>query len=238
MSRRSFFVAVGIVLFLAGTVGATVYALLRYEPGHYRRAAIPSGDNRNKLSEEFLREFFNFLNAMNSDPDGWYGSFTDRQINSYLEGTFMQCGLGEKILPDGITEPRIVFEQDRVLLAFRYRSRLVNTVVSIAARVWLPRAESNVVAVQLEGFRAGALPFTAQWLLERISEAARQNGIEVNWYRHEGHPVALLRFQADQARPTLHLTAIQIERGRITIHGKSVEDRAALPFPAVALLSR
>jgi hypothetical protein len=229
MSRRSFLVALGLVLFVGTSVGATLYGLLHYVPGHYRRAAVAPGEERVKLSEAFLKEFCALLSSMNSDRDGWFGQFSDEQINSYLDEQFMKCGLGDKILPEGISEPRLIFEEDRLQFAFRYRSRLINTVVSISARVWLPQTETNVVAVQLQGFRAGALPFTAQWLLERISESARQNGIEVNWYRHEGQPVALLRFQADQARPTLQLTAIQIERGRITINGRSADERAALP---------
>ncbi|MFO0841243.1 MAG: hypothetical protein U0797_02445 [Gemmataceae bacterium] len=175
---------------------------------------------------------------MTTDPESWFGEFSDERINSYLDEEFMRCGLGGKVLPDGVSEPRVIFDDDRLQLAFRYRSRLINTVVSISARVWLPKAETNVVAVQLQGVRAGALPFTAQWLLERVSDSARQNGIEVNWYRHEGHPVALLRFQADQARPTLQLTAIQIEHGKITIHGRSAEERAALASPRRSIASR
>ena len=127
---------------------------------------------------------------------------------------------------------------ERMRLAFRYRSRLICTVVSLDLRIWLPKGESNVVAIQLEGLRAGALPFKAQWLLEQISEVGRQNGIEVNWYRHDGHPVALLRFQADHPRPTLQLKAVQLEEGRITIRGRSGDARAALPFRARALARR
>lgn len=236
MSRRSFLVAVGIVCFLACTVSASLLALLHYEPGHYRRAAIPSLERRGALAKEFWTEFSEFVSAVNNPKnEPWYASFTDEQINSALEGKFMT---GDTALPEGILAPRIVFQQDRLLFAFRYRSRLVNTVVSIATRIWLPQVENNVVAVQLEGFRAGALPFRAQWLLEQFSEAARPHGIEVNWYRHEGNPVALLRFQADLARPTLQLTAIQLEQGRITIHGRAAAERAALPFPVLALLSR
>lgn len=229
MSRRSFLVALGLVVFVGASVGTTLYGLLHYVPGHYRRAAVADGEARGKLSAAFLTEFSSFHSSMTTDRDGWYGTFRDDQINCFLAEQFMKCGLGDKILPDGMSEPRVIFEEDRLQFAFRYRSRLINTVVSISARVWLPRSETNVVAVQLVGFRAGALPFTAQWLLERISESARQNGIEVNWYRHEGQPVALLRFQADQDRPTRQLTAIQIERGRITIQGRSADERAALP---------
>jgi hypothetical protein len=230
MSRRSFIVAIGIVALLAGGGSAAAVLLLSYEPGHYARAAVTPGKQREKLSKDFQSEFSELLN-------GSGGRFTEEQINSFLEEAFMRSGLGEKLLPDGVSEPRVVLEPERLRIAFRYRSSLLNTIVSISLRVWLPRAESNVVAVQIEGFRAGAMPFTAQWLLEHISETARQNGIEVNWYRHEGRPVALLRFQADSARPTLQLKAVQLEQGSITIQGRFAEN-AALPFLPRELVRR
>ena len=43
MSRRSFFVAVGIVVFLICSVGTCLVLLLHYEPNHYRRCAVPPG---------------------------------------------------------------------------------------------------------------------------------------------------------------------------------------------------
>jgi hypothetical protein len=125
------------------------------------------------------------------------------------------------LLPDGVSDPRVVFDEDRIRLAFRLRQSLLSTVISMDMRVWLARNEPNTVAVRLESFRAGVLPIAAHWLLERLSEAGRQNGIDVNWYRHEGYPVALLRFQADQARPTLVIQAVKIEKGAITLRGKS-----------------
>ncbi|MFM7150725.1 MAG: hypothetical protein ACKO23_12860 [Gemmataceae bacterium] len=231
MSRRSFFLTIAIACFLVGGSGACLFLLFRHEPAYYRRAAIPEGENRTRFSQEFLSEFSEFVSAIGTDKSGWYGRFSDQQINSYLEEAFLRCGLGDKLLPDGISHPRMVFEKDRLQIGFRYRSRLVQTIVTISMRVWLPGVESNVVALQLEGFRAGALPFSAQWLMERLSESARQNGIEVNWYRHGGHPVALLRFQADQARATLQIKAIQLEPGRITIHGKSSDDRVRAVSP-------
>ena len=61
---------------------------------------------------------------------------------------------------------------------------------------------------------------------------ARNNGIEVSWFRHEGYPVALIRFQADQARPTLQFKAVQFEQGSITIHGRSREGQPGLAVEA------
>lgn len=228
MSRRSFLMTVGVVVLLGSALTTTLLLLLRHEPAYYQSAAPDHGERRARLSQEFLSEFSEFWSALSGDRD-WYARFSDEQINSYLHEAFLQCGLSEKLLPEGICDPRVIFEQDRMRLAFRYRGGLVNPVVSVTLRLWLPRAETNVLALQLEGFRAGLVPFTAQWLLEHISETARQNGIEVQWYRHEGYPVALLRFQADQARPTLQFKGVQFEHGQLTIHGRSAESRAALP---------
>jgi hypothetical protein len=239
MSRRSVIVAVGIVVFLTCSVGTGLFLLLHYEPDHYRRCAIPPGDSRIHDSQAFYSVFSELLSDMNGTAP-WQARFTDQQINSYLNEAFVHSGLSDKLLPEGISEPRVAFEPERMRLSFRYRSRFVNTVVSVTLRIWLPRSEPNVVALQLQGLQAGLVPFTAQWLLERISEVARQNGIEVSWYRHEGYPVALLRFQADQPQPTLQLQAVQFEDGSITIRGRSNEARTQAPgvLPFLALLRR
>jgi hypothetical protein len=236
MSRRSFFVAIGIVVLLGGTLGTGLLLLLRYEPTYYSEALPPEGEQRQRQSKEFLTEFSELQSNLNL-PE-WSARFTDQQINSFLNETFAQTGLAEKLLPEGITDLRVAFEPEHMRLAFRYRGGLVNTVVSVTLRFWLPRTETNVLAVQLEGFRAGLVPFTAQWLLEHISETARQNGIEVTWYRHEGHPVALVRFQADQARSTLQFKGVQFEQGQVIIHGRSTEGRAALPSSPRTLAAR
>lgn len=229
MSRRSFILAIAIVVVFSCTFAGGLYALLSYEPGHYTRNAIQSDEQRTQLCKECMTELIDFWNALTNDRDGWHCSFTDDQINCYLDDEFVRSGVGDKLLPEEIAQPRVFFDSDRMRLAFRYRSSLISTVVSVTLRIWLPKVEGNVVAVKLESLRAGALPFKAQWLLEQISEVARQNGIEVTWYRHEGQPVALLRFQADQARSTLQLKAIQVESGRITIQGRTGDDHAALP---------
>ena len=80
----------------------------------------------------------------------------------------------------------------------------------------------------------GSLPVSAQSLLERVSEAARRQDIEVTWYRHEGNPVALLRFQANQPRPTVRLEKLELQEGLLVIGGHSVEAaplRAMLGVP-------
>ena len=221
MSRRSLIVAVGIPLLVLG-LGSILLLMLRYEPSHFRQSVV-EGDKRLPLSKDFFRSFSNFWNELQSSDRPWSGHFTDEQINA-----FIQTGQADSFLPEGISEPRVLFEADRMRLAFRYKSGLINTIISISLKIWLPGSESNLLAMRLERIDAGLVPFSAQWLLERISEVARNNNIEVSWYRHEGYPVALIRFQADQARPTLQLKAVQFEQGSISIHGRSREGQPGL----------
>jgi hypothetical protein len=224
MSRRSFVLACVVAVALLGLSGTLLYALLRYEPNYYRRYEDLPTDERARCSRELIREVAEVHNAMTGERE-WCARLTEEQINSYLVEDFVRHGMA-KMLPDEISEPRVLFEPERMRLAFRYKSRFVSTVVSLSVRIWLPAGETNVVALQLERFHAGLLPFSAQWLLEQISEAGRRNNVEVSWYRHEGHPVALLRFQADRERPTLRLKTVKINQGVIYIHGRSHDERA------------
>jgi hypothetical protein len=222
MSRRSLLGAIGIVVLLLLSIGTGVLLLLRCEPPHHREALVPPGEQRIHDSRNFSRNFTELCSTMGSQPE-WGHTFTDQQINSYLSEGFLQLGLAEKLLPEGISEPRVTFEPDRMRVSFRYNSQLISTIISVALRVWLPPSEPNVLVLRIDGFHAGAVPFKAQWLLERLSEAARQNDIDVSWYRHEGQPVAVLRFQANQARPTLRLKVVHFEQGQVTIQGESAE---------------
>ena len=44
-----------------------------------------------------------------------------------------------------------------------------------------------------------------------------------SWFRLNGHPVALLRFQADQAHPSLLLQDVHLDQGSLTIRGRATE---------------
>jgi hypothetical protein len=227
MSRRSFLVALGLFALLACAAGTALVLLVRHEPRVYLEAEVRPGADRKKLSQDFLREFTGVLSSVRGEGD-WYGHFTQEQINSYLDEGFVQSRLGG-LLPDGISEPRVTIEQDQLRLAFRYGSGFWSTVISIDLNIWLPRREPNVVALKLEGFHAGALPISAQSLLERIADVLRRQDIEVTLYRlpQTGNPVALLRFQANQPRPTVRLEQLELRQGELVIGGRS-NDLAAL----------
>lgn len=221
--RRRTLATIATFLVLVLFAGGTLLTLLRYEPSWYQEVVLPAGEKRTQRSQEFLTEFWDLVNSA-SDRE-WAAQFTDEQINSYLEEGFKHSGLAARMLPEDISDPRVTLEPEKLHLAFRYGRGTWSTVVSIETRIWLPRQEPNTVALELVGFQLGALPISVQSLLERVSEVGRSNGIEVTWYRvpQTGHPVAIVRFQADQARATVQLQVVHLEQGKITIRGRSLE---------------
>jgi hypothetical protein len=239
MSRRSVLLAIGIFALLALGAGTVLCLLVRYEPQPYTRAAVPPGLNRTQLAAAFLTEVTQIFSAVNDqrEDEPWDAHFTDEQINSYFAETFVTSDHQKLLLRDGISEPRVVFEPDKIRLAFRYGSGFWSTVVSIDLKVWLPKDEPNAVGMQLVGFHAGALPISTQSLLERIIEVGRDSGVDVTWYRYEGYPTALIRFQYDKPRPTLELQALHLEKGALTLKGRCCEGgavRAFLPSPSTS----
>ena len=240
MSRRSFLVALALVLLLFGGGGLVLFLVVGYEPAVYAKAVPPTPEVRVQRSREFFTEFISLWNDASGADQGWGVQFTDEQVNAYLDEGFVQQGLAQRLLPDGISHPHVVFDKDEIHLAFRYGAGAWNTVISLDLKVWLAKAEPNAVALELEGLRAGALPISGHWLLEEFAKVGRDNGnsVDVSWYRHDGRPVALVRFQSDQPHPTLLLQAVQLQPGLLTIRGASPDAapiRTLLHIPDGAL---
>ncbi|MCS6850558.1 MAG: hypothetical protein NZ700_05240 [Gemmataceae bacterium] len=217
------FALVGLVVLAAGV---SVGALLRHEPHFYRQATIPPGELRKQRSREFQAACVQLMDYVINQERQWQVELTADQINSYLDEDFARNGKTVETLPEGISEPRVAIEPDRIRLAFRWELLAgFSTVVAIDICPWLPTNEPNVVALKIQSVHLGALPVTTQSLLERISEVARRRDVDVTWYRHQGQPVALLRFEADQKRPTVQLRQLELHHGRLLVAG------AALPRP-------
>jgi hypothetical protein len=222
MRRKSLLLAVLVVFLLLAGVGATLAGLVLHEPAYYRRGSLPAGPQRRVWSDNFQQEFFRLLSALQGD-DVWGAQFTTEQINAYLTEGFLTSRADEKLLPENISAPRVALDTDRLRLGFRYGSERWSTVITIDMRLWVAQGQVNTVGLELLGLQAGALPISAQSLLEHVSEAARRNNVDVSWYRHEGHPVALLRFGADQPRTTIHLKHLELQEGRLLVQGRSLE---------------
>jgi hypothetical protein len=233
-TRKAVCAASGIA-FCCLTLVAALYALVRHVPAYYRDAMPPAGKERQRQAAKFASDFAQFYQDLTCYRQ-WSAHFGQQAINSFFAEQLSQTGLGDRILhasdqsadrrtpftlPDGLSDPRLLVRADGFRLGLRYRWGPLDTVLSIDMRVWLAASEINVVALELQGLHLGALPISAQSLLERISEKAREYDIDVTWYRYHGNPVALLRFQANQELPTYRLDHIALKDHEIGVWGRS-----------------
>jgi hypothetical protein len=206
MARLSLYLALATFAVIGLALGTGIYSLLRHEPTFYRIQMAKAEPKSIEKAKEFASECIEFIAAVG----------TEKEESS-------QKGKPEKILPDFLQSPRIALENDRLRFAFRLGSGKLSTVVSADLKLWLAKDEPNVMAIQISSLKAGAIPVSLVSIFDRLLDQARQNGIDANWYRYKGNPVVVIRFQADQARPTMLFQALEVEKGSITIRGKNLE---------------
>jgi hypothetical protein len=216
MRHKSILISLGIFLFVVCTAATVLVLLVRHVPGFYRRAAVPPGPARVAHSKAFQAECAYLYNSIHAQKK-WTAVFTESQINSYFEEHFILTKNHEVYLSPGLSAPRVALESDRIRLAFRYGKGSWSTIISVNLRVWLPKKEPNVIALELQGLHAGSLPISSQSLLDHISEICQRQSIDVKWHRYKGNPVALLRFPSNPYRPTVQLSQLELRPGMLVV---------------------
>lgn len=228
--RRQLYSLLGATALLLAGVAIILGILVKHEPAFYRRAAMLPGPDRQRLGQEFLVTTTAFLNLV-TNGQAWLLCANQEQLNAHLQ----EEGCGQTSLftyPEGVTEPRVEFGNDHIRIGFRYGSGLRSAIVSVDMKTWLVAKEPNVIALELCDLSVGGLSLGSHALMEYVSEAAREWNADVTWYRSGHHPIALIRLQANQSRPTLQLKRLEVTPGQLLIHGKPTGDLAPAGEPA------
>ncbi len=228
MRRRAFLRAMGWVCLLLALVFGALIALLRREPDLYRRTTVADGPMRVELSKRFASQAQNLFTAGLSGDGNWSEEFTAQQINSYFAEDFVRVKPFK--LPQSLNSPRVAIRPGLLEIGFRYGQGFWSSIITIDLNVWLAANEPNVVVVELLDIKAGAIPISMQSVLEQIADNARRWNLDVNWYRHDDHPVALVRIQPDRPIPSVLLQRIELKDGSIAIGGTSSEGAAIKSF--------
>jgi hypothetical protein len=215
-----------IASFLLGGTAALVVGVLgvlvKTEPAFYATEMAVAPDATDpQVAADLVTRFSDLTNDIRSRAD-WSASFTDDEINAAIREQKGPDSWLSRALPESVHDPRVSAEGDRFKFGLRYGTGFWSTVLSIELKAWLVKDELNMIALEIVGTDAGSLPVPNQWLLDRITEVARDANVTVEWYRHDGHPVGLFRLYADQARPPAQVRRFKLDDGRITIAGRSL----------------
>jgi hypothetical protein len=224
--RRLRLVPIFILLFAGGATAAGF--LLVHPPDFYLRCAEPPGEERKQASNEFwLTDFGPFLGNFVYGKGPWTFECTQKKLNSYFEEDFKSWGDAERFARIGVSSPRVEFGDGVVRLGFRYGEGRWSTIMNFDLKVWLAPSDANVMVVEIQRRRAGALPLPSQHLFDDLTELGRKHNIDISWYRHEGNPVAVVKFQSDRPRPTAQIQRLVLEPGKLTLRGVSFDQTRA-----------
>ncbi|HMP02462.1 MAG TPA: hypothetical protein PKC45_08190 [Gemmatales bacterium] len=220
--RKTMFLSAVILIGCAGLVGLVAWWLLCHVPHFYREAAAPPGPDRQAASRRFESQLHSFFVNDIRYEAAWQATWDGPELNSWLAEDFVNSNLAS-LLPAGLTEPRLVFRYDCVLLGFQWEVLGLKGVVNLEFKIWLAPRDPNVIIVQIERFQFGAVPLAIKLLQDEFGERIRQQNVKVLWYRHLGRPTVVLRLQADQREPSIILEALEVADGRLTVKGRSLD---------------
>jgi hypothetical protein len=219
----------GLILLLLATIPGLAWVSLTHKPGFYRAMVrLPRGEREVK-ARRFMAQSLQLRNDICNEPT-WEALFTDQEVNAWLAEDLV-THFADQVPPE-VHEPRVVFELDRVTLAFQLDQGPLSSVIWVVARPHVP--EGNVIELTLEKIRAGVLPVPADQILDRITAYAREHGLDVQWRRgDEGFPIVTLRYTPDSQRDDVKLVRVQIQHGQIRLAGQSNHLRGVVRSPTL-----
>jgi hypothetical protein len=201
---------------------------LTYEPSYYRAIVALSREQRAGRAKKFVAQSLQLRNDIVNEPS-WEAVFTDQEVNAWLAEDLVMHFADR--LPPEVHEPRLLFEPDRIILAFQLRQGGVQSVITVIARPRVPGG--NTIELTLEKIRAGILPVPADHILDRIIEYARSHGIDAEWAKKEGYPVVLMRYTPHIEREDVQLEQLQIRDHQIRLAGRSDRAKGAFSRPTL-----
>jgi len=227
MSKK-LWIAVGTVVGFVALVPAVGWFSLTYQPSYYREMisqTVPH-DQLERRAKRFVAQSLQFHNDICNEPT-WEAVFSDQEVNAWLAEDLITHFADQ--LPPEVHDPRVLFEMDRVILAFRLERGGVDSVITVVARARIP--SDNTVELTLEKIRAGILPVPADGVLDRVTELGRRHGVDVAWSKVEGYPVVRLQYTPNLAREDVRLEDVEIRSGRIRLAGRSDQNKGAFFTP-------
>lgn len=222
--RRRIVVYGGLALLVLAAVPLALWASLTHTPDFYRPLVALPREGLEREAKAFVQQSLQLRNDIANEPN-WEAVFNQNEVNAWLAEDLVRHFADQ--LPPEVHDPRIVFESDRVTLAFGLDQGPVRSVIWVVARPSVP--EDNVVSLTLEKIRAGALPVPPERIIETLTQQARKNGLDLVWSKDGELPVATIRYKAARNRNDVVLERIMIREGQIKLTGRSGRATASAP---------
>lgn len=224
MSKR---VRVLLVIFgVLVVVGAVLYMLRaasQHVPTFYRETLNADPEKQEADSKRMLRQVAALDGAMKTEG-AWEAHITADQINGWLAVDLVKNHPGA--LPPAFRNPRVTIDSKHVTVACLMETDNYWSVVSLTVEPYLP--EANVLALRIVRARAGLLPMPLGGILDRLTRAAQDMQVHLEWRQSDGDPVAILSLPVERpvGNRRVQIETLRISNGELYLAG-STTDRAS-----------
>ncbi len=206
----------GVAALVAVAAPGLAWLSLTHRPDFYRATVTQPKAEREKEAKEFVAQSLQLRNDICNEPT-WEALFTDQQVNAWLAEDLVTHFADQ--LPPEVHEPRVMFETDRVTLAFELDQGPVRSVIWVVASPHVP--EGNVLELTIEKIRAGVLPVPPDQILDRLMKHANGRGLDMQWKRDGEFPVVTISYKPHSGRDDVKLERVQIRKGEMRLVGRS-----------------
>lgn len=209
------------VLLLGGSplalivLAVSIYEGWRAEPAFYSRALAADRQAEVRGSNDLLERASALVNDVR-EQGPWQALFTAQQINGWL-AVDLPANHGD-LLPAEWDCPRVSLDRGQVVLACRYGSGTLATVVTLSLAPYV--TESNELAIRVCGARAGWFPLPLQPILDQLSQGAAEAGLPLHWEQAGGDPIAVIQLAPRRSDGRLLLLeTLEVHSGELYLAG-------------------
>jgi hypothetical protein len=205
------------VLLLALLLLLCLYLAAQYEPVFYREALEADPAEQEKASDQMLQQATALASALKKEGF-WEAVITAEQINGWLAVDMVKNH--PNALPPTLRDPRVTIGPDAITVACRFEQDGQSSVISLTVEPYM--SEPNVLALRIVKARAGLLPMPLDKIFDRLSQAAHDMQLHLEWRQAGGHPVALLTLPAaeDNGRQ-VRIETLRLGDGEIYVAGST-----------------
>jgi hypothetical protein len=235
---------------------AAVVALLKYEPGFYRRLSTPGGtaaaaaglDQEQQenpqpatqpdvsQAEAAARRVVTKAAACHaaiSRPGAWEAAVTADELNAWLAIDLPRNH--RQVLPRGVSQPRLLFQPKHALIGTRVGYGRLTAVASLDFEIQL--RDVNHLAIVLEQARLGAIPLPRPPILRELARRIAMLGMVTDLRMLDGRLVLMVYIPStyDAGGTSYWLESLSIGAGELLLAGttrSSTEVRNRLDPPS------
>jgi hypothetical protein len=208
------------VLLLVGG-GVWFWLAVRHVPHFYVDALAVDPTVQKQASDKMVRRTAALSNDVRKDGH-WEAVFTADQINGWLAVDREQNH--PQLIPREFHDPRVAIHDGQIIVGCRYESGQIDTVLSLAADVYLQSV--NVVALRIQRARAGAVPLPLKDVTSKLVTACENIGCKVELREVDADPLLLvtlpLAANSSAREGTVRVETVELHEGELRVAGQTV----------------